>query len=232
MDRDYAQYLLDKTRQDYNTIAEGFSSTRRFVWRGLESLYDYALPGEKVLDLGCGNGRLLQIFKEIDVDYTGVDSSEKLIEIAKKTYPNTKFEVADALNLPFPSNHFDKVYSIAVLHHIPSHELRKYFLEGVRRVLKPEGLFILTVWDVWRWRNFKKIFKFVLLKLIGRSKMDFKDIFVPWQQDCQRYVHCFSKKELIRLIKKSGFEVKETGTLKVSESKEKNIYIVAEKKNP
>ena len=79
MDRDYAQYLLKKTRQDYNLIAPQFSSTRRFVWRGLESLAKYILSREKVLDLGCGNGRLLQIFKDIDIDYTGIDGSQKLI---------------------------------------------------------------------------------------------------------------------------------------------------------
>ena len=132
MDKEYAKYLLNKTRQDYNAIAESFSSTRRFVWQGLEPLYNYALPREKVLDLGCGNGRLLQIFKEIDIDYTGVDSAEKLIEIAKKLYPNAKFQVVDALHLPFPTNHFDKIYSIAVLHHIPSNQLRLEFLDGVK----------------------------------------------------------------------------------------------------
>jgi SAM-dependent methyltransferase len=229
MDKNYAQYLLDKTHQDYNLIARDFSSTRRFIWQGLEPLYNYALPREKVLDLGCGNGRLLQIFKEIDIDYTGVDSSEKLIEIARKIYPNAKFEVADALHLTFPNNHFDKIYSIAVLHHIPSNELRLQFLEGVKRVLRPEGLFILTVWDLWRWRKLKTISKFAILKTLGKSQLDCKDIFVPWQGACQRYVHCFSKRELVGLIKRAGFKVKEIGTLKMPDSKENNIYIVAEK---
>lgn len=229
MDKEYAKRLLDKTRQDYNAIAKDFSSTRRFVWKGMEPLYNYALSGEKILDLGCGNGRLLQIFKEIDIDYTGADSSEKLIEIARKNYPNAKFEVADALHLSFPNNYFDKIYSVAVLHHIPSKELRLKFLEGVKRILKPDGMLILTVWDLWQWRKTKKLFKFALLKLLGRSKLDFKDIFVPWQKNCQRYVHCFTEKELKALIKKAGFKIKENGTLKMPDSKENNIYIVARK---
>jgi len=229
MNKEYTKYLLDKTRQDYNAIAESFSSTRRFVWQGLEPLYNYALPGEKVLDLGCGNGRLLQIFKEIDIDYIGVDSSEKLIEIAKKLYPNAKFQVADALHPPFPTNHFDKIYSVAVLHHIPSSQLRLEFLDGVKRVLKPDGLLILTVWDLWRWRRLGPIFKFTALKTLGRSKLDFKDIFVPWRGTRQRYVHCFTQGELKRLIEKAGFRIKEIGVLTIPQSKEKNIYIVAKK---
>ncbi|MBA7611940.1 Ubiquinone biosynthesis O-methyltransferase [subsurface metagenome] len=229
MNKEYAKYLLDKTRQDYNAIAESFSSTRRFIWRGLEPLYNYALPREKVLDLGCGNGRLLQIFKEIDIDYTGVDSSEKLIEIAKKLYPNAKFQVADALHPPFPTNHFDKIYSIAVLHHIPSSQLRLEFLDEVKRVLKPDGLLILTVWDLWRWWRLGPIFKFTILKTLGRSKLDFKDIFIPWRGMCQRYIHCFTQRELERLIERAGFKIKEVGVLTIPQSKEKNIYIVAKK---
>ena len=229
MDKEYAKYLLDKTREDYNAIADSFSNTRRFIWHGLEPLYDYALPREKVLDLGCGNGRLLQIFKEIDINYTGTDSCEKLIEIAKKNYPSANFQVVDALNLPFPTNHFDKVYSVAVLHHIPSEELRLKFLEGIKRVLKPNGLLIITVWDLWRWWRMGIIFKFALLQTLGKSKLDFKDILVPWRDMCQRYIHCFTPNELEELIKKAEFKIKEAGILTVPHNKEKNFYIVAKK---
>ena len=170
MDKKYAKYLLEKTRDDYNAIAEDFSSTRRFVWQGLEPLYHYASPRDKVLDLGCGNGRLLQIFKDIKINYTGVDNSEKLIEIAKKTYPSANFLVADALHLPFPSSYFDKVYSIAVLHHIPSKESRLKFLEEAKHVLRPGGLLILTVWDLWRGRGWKLNLKYGLLKILRLYK--------------------------------------------------------------
>lgn len=229
MDKNYAQYLLNKTRQDYNLIADQFSSTRRFAWQELEPLYHYVLPEEKVLDVGCGNGRLLSIFKDIDINYTGVDNSKKLIEIAKKTYPSAAFLVADALCLPFSANYFDKVYSVAVLHHIPSEELRLKFLEEAKRVLRPGGLLILTIWDLWRGRGWRWNLESGFLKILGKSKLDFKDIFVPWQGLCQRYIHCFTRRELKNLIEKAGFKVKEIGALKMSKGKESNIYVVAEK---
>ena len=153
MNRDYAKYLLDKTRQDYNLIAEDFSRTRGKMWEELKFLEEYIIDGEKVLDLGCGNGRLYELFKEKFVDYDGVDSAEKMIEIAKSRYPKIKFRVADALNLPFPENFFDKVISIAVLHHIPSEEFRLQFLKEVKRVLKPEGKVILLVWNLNIWKS-------------------------------------------------------------------------------
>jgi len=203
MEKDYAEYLLKKTKEDYNLIAEDFSRTREEIWPEMRFLFDdYLMAGEKVLDLGCGNGRWFELFKEKKVDYVGVDFSEKLIEIAKKNYPQAKFQMTDVLNLPFPNNYFDKIYSIAVLHHIPSEEFRLKSLKEAKRVLKPEGLLILTVWRFHEPKELYLILKYTILKLIRRSKLDRKDIFEPWGKKIKRYYHCFSKRELINLIKK------------------------------
>lgn len=232
MDGKYAKYLLEKTHQDYDTIAEHFSKTRNFVWEELKSLSQYSFAGERVLDLGCGNGRLLEIFKDKSIDYIGVDSSEKLIEIAKRKYPKAKFQKGDGLNLPFPANYFDKIYSIAVLHHIPSVKFRLRFLREAKRVLKPEGLLILTVWNLWQQKFLKYHLKFFFLKLIKKSKLDFKDVFYPWKNQAgevivQRYVHVFSKRELKKLVKKSGFKTKDIWIW--GKARRSNILLTAEK---
>lgn len=229
MDKEYAQYLLKNNRENYNLISEEFGGTRRFAWNELFPLAKYTSPGDRVLDLGCGNGRLQQIFKDIDIDYTGVDNSERLIEMAKKEYSDNKFQVADALKLPFTDNYFDKIYSIAVFHHIPSKELRQQFLQEAKRVLKPGGLLVLTVWNLWQLTGWKANFKYFASKILGLSKLDFKDVFVPWGKLCQRYIHCFTKKELEILAKKSGFQVKETGVLNRQKGRGSNIFIIAEK---
>jgi len=83
MDKNYAQYLLYKTRENYDLIAEPFSGTRQFIWEDLKPLAEYVKDGDKVLDVGCGNGRLLELFQGKNADYIGVDSSEELIKIAK-----------------------------------------------------------------------------------------------------------------------------------------------------
>ena len=98
-----------------------------------------------MLDLGCGNGRLYKMIEKLNVDYIGIDLSENLIKKAEELYPNAKFYVASALDLPFPDNMFDKIISIAVLHHIPSYKLRIKFMEEAYRVLKKDGQLILTV---------------------------------------------------------------------------------------
>ena len=229
MDKNYAKYLLDKTRRDYNLIAEDFSRSRDKLWEELRFLEKYVADSERVLDLGCGNGRLYELFRKKNVDYYGIDISEKLIEIAKKRYPQAKFWAVDALNLPFFDNFFDKVISIAVFHHVPSKELRARFLGEVKRVLKPGGTFILIVWNL---NSFKKSLIFVkygLGKILRRSNLDFGDAFLPWGEEILRYVHRFSKKELIKLLGENDFKVEKINILARENSKESNILVVAKK---
>lgn len=230
MNREYAEYLLNKTREDYNLIAEDFSRTREKPWEELKFLFDnYLIPGEKVLDLGCGNGRYFEFFKKRNIDYFGVDSSEKLIEIAKKRNPKARFQTADALNLPFPENYFDKVYSVAVLHQIPSDEFRLQFLKEVKRVLKLGGLLILTVWKFHQPKERYLLFKYTILKLIRKSKLDWKDIFEPWGKKTKRYYHWFSENELRNSVKEAGFKIEKIGIVKNKKGNRQNIYLIAEK---
>jgi len=93
----------------------------------------------------------LEILKKKDIDYIGIDSSEKLIKLAKKNFPEQKdkFQVGDILNLSLDDNTFNTVFSIAVLHHIPGKELQIESLKEIKRVLKKDGILIITVWNLW-----------------------------------------------------------------------------------
>ncbi|MCX6738066.1 MAG: class I SAM-dependent methyltransferase, partial [Candidatus Parcubacteria bacterium] len=196
-------------------------------------LQDYINSGDKILDLGCGNGRLKEIIGS-KADYYGVDVSGTLIRIANNKYPDGKFFVSKPLSLPFENDFFDKVFCLAVFHHIPSRAIRKEFLKEISRVLKPMGKVILTVWDLNDNKKAKKLlFRNALLKLIGKSKLDFKDVFYPWKNSVgdvviNRYIHIFSEKELEKIIESIGFIIKEKGILERSK-KGKNILIIAQK---
>ncbi len=197
--------ILKKNKDDYNLIADHFSNTRKYPWRGFKFIFEEISEGERVLDLGCGNGRFYQFLKEKDVDYVGVDKAEKLIEKARKEYPKAKFKTADALKLPFKDNSFDFVISIAVLHHMPSEKTRLQFLREAKRVLKKGGKLRISVWDLLK--TDKRIyFSDVGKKIAGRIGL--RDAFLPWKNDkgkiiTERYYHAFKKEELEKLAKEA-----------------------------
>lgn len=235
----YARDLLEKTKRDYEEIAEQFSDTRVKIWKDIMFLADFVKDGYKILDMGCGNGRLFELFKGKDIDYIGVDLSKKLIEIARdryKDYLNVKFLVRNALDTGFDENSFNLVYSIALLHQIPSKKYRLKFLNESKRILKSNGFLILTVWNLWQKKYIKNVLKtFILkIKIPGSTKLDFKDTFIPWKKKngtkINRYYHAFTIRELKKLIKEAGFKIINMGYTKRN-SKKPNIFLIAQKVN-
>ena len=230
MDEQYAKYLLERVNRNYNLIAKDFSRTRSKPWYESRFLFsDYLFSGDKVLDLGCGNGRNVIYFNEKLTEYYGVDNSSELISLAKKKYPQKDFRVNSALNLSFHGDFFDKVYSIAVLHQIPSEKLRLKFLKEAKRVLKPKGLLVLTVWKLNRIDHLMLALKSSFMKLIKKSKLDYGDVLIPWGDKIERYYHLFSEKGLAELVERAGFKTIEFGTIKSDDNDRQNVYIIAQK---
>jgi ubiquinone/menaquinone biosynthesis C-methylase UbiE len=205
--KETAQKLLRLSKKEYNVFASEFSATRPFFWRELEYLKKYVFRGDSVLDIGCGNGRLVDLLGDTDIEYTGVDFSKELIAIAQSTR-GTKgtFLKADALALPFEDSSFDVVYSVAVLHHIPSQENRKQFVREAFRVLKPGGVCVFTVWNIAQVKFLKTHILHGLKKIAGISELDFGDVIISFgKQKRQRYVHTFTKRSLQHLFGENGF---------------------------
>jgi ubiquinone/menaquinone biosynthesis C-methylase UbiE len=229
MKKELAEILLKRVYQDYNRIAPAFSKTRAFVWPELEFLAELVGPADKVLDLGCGNGRLAGLIRDKGADYLGVDPSERMLESARKKYPQQKFLKASGLALPFEKGCFDKIFAVAVLHHIPSRRLRLAFLREAGRVLKRSGLLAVTVWNLGQRRFLKYRLKHSLLKAAGRSGLDAGDIFYPFKNKrgeviSQRYLHGFSVAGLKRLSREAGLRVEKAGFLGKNK---RNIYLLA-----
>jgi len=210
MNKEYANYLLNKTIDDYNNIAAKFSSTRLYLSDDIMALKKYARHNDSVLDLGCGNGRLVELFREMEIKYTGGDSSGELIKIARERNPDKKFIILDPITLNFPDNAFDVVYCLSMFHHIPSTELRIDYLKEIRRVLKPKGLLVLTVWNLW---NRPGTVWSILKSGFFHPKLDLNDIFLPFKENngkalAMRYIHCFRDVELEKLLFEAGFNIR------------------------
>ncbi|OGZ39743.1 MAG: hypothetical protein A3B04_01740 [Candidatus Portnoybacteria bacterium RIFCSPLOWO2_02_FULL_39_11] len=231
MDINEAKKIMELNKHFYNLLAEDFSRTRANIWEEFKSLGEYWQDRDQVLDLGCGNGRFYDLVCRPgkNIKYFGVDNSERLIAMAKQNYPQGQFILNDGLELPFGDEFFDKVLCIAVLHHLPGYDLRREFLRQARRVLKKDGLLVLTTWFAApgkrRWRN---LLKYSWLKIIGRSKLDWGDFYEPWGNKGVRYFHNFSAKEMRNLLEDVGFKIESIGFL-TRKSGEKNLVVVARK---
>lgn len=101
--------------------------------------------GNKLLDAGCGDGRLLFELKDKNLDLYGIDYSEKAISFAKVFVPNANLSVQDlTAKLTFKDELFDYVVLMDVLEHIEPSKIPK-LLGEVSRVLKKNGVLVINV---------------------------------------------------------------------------------------
>lgn len=104
----------------------------------------------RVLDFGCGMGRLTRALGKRFGEAWGVDISERMIEAAKEANRNhggCHFVVNRERDLKqFPDSHFDLVLSFKVLQHVPKDVIPSYIAEFVR-VLRPGGLLLFQLPD-------------------------------------------------------------------------------------
>jgi ubiquinone/menaquinone biosynthesis C-methylase UbiE len=141
-----AKHLLKKVENDYDLIAEEFSETRKWLWPEFEGFKKYLKDGQTILDLGCGNGRLYELLKDLkDLEYIGVDNNKKFIQLAKEKFSSAKFLYGDLLSIPYNSK-VDILFSIASLHHIPSKRLRIKCIQEMKKLLTPKSTLIITVY--------------------------------------------------------------------------------------
>ncbi len=105
----------------------------------------HPLPGQRLLDVGCGNGAAaIHLASKFDLLVTGIDVDPEQIEAAiaaSHHRPGTRFLTASATELPFPNSEFDLVFTTMTTHHIPDWEQA---FEELIRVLKTEGHLIYS----------------------------------------------------------------------------------------
>jgi len=223
--------ILQETETGYNLISKKFSETRKHFWGSLDFIKKYTKNNDTVLDYGCGNGRLLELFVDKKIHYIGLDVSEKLLEFAKKKYSNVyfSFQKIESLSttIPLNSNYFNTIYSIATFHHLPSDFLRAKIANELYRTLKPGGYLIITVWNIWQKKYWKNILQNWWKKLINKSELDWNDCRITFTNNqgnvFNRYHHAFTANELKKLFLQTGFTVEKCSHLN------NNILLIAKK---
>lgn len=98
---------------------------------------------ERVLEIGCGAGRITEFFAKDFGEVWGIDISESMIKEAQhrlRSLSNMRLLATDGTTIPAPADYFDLVFSFIVFQHMPSEAVVRRNMEEIARVLKPGGV--------------------------------------------------------------------------------------------
>jgi 2-polyprenyl-3-methyl-5-hydroxy-6-metoxy-1,4-benzoquinol methylase len=131
---------------------------------------DYA--GKRVLDGGCGTGEYSCWYARQGANVTAVDLSEPSLAVGREYaqregIDNVRFQKQSVLNLEFPNDSFDYVYSMGVLHHTP--DPYRGFRE-LCRVLRPGGVLVVSLYN--RFGRLRHNLKQALIRRLAGDDVD------------------------------------------------------------
>lgn len=113
-----------------------------------ELLISYIHPGQRVLDVGCGTGPMVDFLCSRGLRYCGLDVAQSMLDSIAQRFRNTSYremielQVGSAEKIPYPDSSFDLYVGMGLLEYLP--DMQPTFNE-ITRVLKAEGLAILTI---------------------------------------------------------------------------------------
>ena len=145
-------------------------------------------PNPNILDVGCGPGRDMAWFESHNIDVTGVDYTQAMLELAR-TQVRGSLVQADMRKLPFKTHSVDGIWCNASLLHLPKTDSPAVLLE-FKRILKPAGILFLAVQEG------------------DGEHLETRDVY----GENQRFFARYSVPELTGLLEVAGFELLEHST--------------------
>jgi tRNA (uracil-5-)-methyltransferase TRM9 len=220
--------------ETWDAIAESFDTTRQKPWKFCVDFIRTLKNTDVAADVGCGNGRHLLPCAESCSHAVGVDISQNLLRIVQKKLHNKNIDNislihSDVVQLPLADNSLDAVLFIASLHNIQGKENRCHALQEIARVLKLNGVALISVWSRWQDMYYKHFMK----QFIFRSRK-FGDIDLFWRQqnlNVPRFYHLYSKGEFLRELRGARFHIQSIQSVKIHSKRfPDNYFAVVEKR--
>jgi tRNA (uracil-5-)-methyltransferase TRM9 len=245
MNEETSRQLLALNRAFYAAVAEPFNQTRYAESPGkarlLHCLAEFnAHDPLRVLDVGCGNGRLAWMLERLNrpVQYTGVDAEAQLLALAAQNtrtlhHVQTGWLQAD---LTDPTWHtrlahpyappYDVAVCLATLQHLPGFKLRAKILADLAKLTASTGRVVVSAWQfLTSERLAAKQLPWAEAE-IDPAQVEPGDALLPWQQGqyAVRYVHQIDQAELERLAASAQLTI---DTIFYADGKEGNLNLYA-----
>lgn len=194
-------------RMDNVLVNVGDMSLKRRARKIIEGLE--LKDTDRIIDVGCGDGFYLHLLSNISpkVDLTGFDHDQIVLNNAKKNLSSKKIKLVsgDVTKMQFKTSQFKKAIMTEVLEHVDDD---KKALAEVHRILKKNGLFLMTVpnikfpflWDPINW---------VLQNIFGTHISGTGFFAGIWA----RHLRLYEKSKLEKLIKQAGFKIEDSGEI-------------------
>jgi ubiquinone/menaquinone biosynthesis C-methylase UbiE len=101
------------------------------------------LKGMNILDVGCGTGSLLELYRRYDCNLYGIDRSPSMLEVARRRLGDSiRLDLGDATDMPYEEHQFDLIISMLSLHEM-AQPTRSGVISEMKRVLKHDGRILL-----------------------------------------------------------------------------------------
>lgn len=142
------------------------------------------LEGRKLLEIGCGIGRLTPFFQQSGADIVAVDYSMGMLRRASGSIPTIPFINATAAALPLSSGSFDSSVAVTVLQHIVDPDEFENALAEIQRVTRES----IVICDELRLEAPERVSPFTLLRTIDM----FEDLMPDWRLAEEKQFTCIS----------------------------------------
>ncbi len=139
--------IMLSIKETYNKIAEEWHMQHQTDdwWKNAtDTFITFLKKDDLVLDIGCGGGTKSKYLLNHGLKVTGIDISDKMIEIAKRENPAGNFYSMDLAEVKNLENDFDGIFIQAVLLHVPKDEVAEKFKDIVSK-LKVGGFIYASV---------------------------------------------------------------------------------------
>ena len=190
MDNSLTQVEKDYVKNVYENIAERFNHTRSYKWDWINDFLNQYKDNSLIYDLGFGNGRNMNYD---NLRFIGVDNCNNFINICKSK--NLNVINSNIIDIPLQNDSADAIICIAVLHQLSNEINRIKALTEMKRLVKPGGKILLSVWSINQPQKTRRKFN------------NYGNNIVLWNnygKIYERYYYIFKLDEIKTLFKKAG----------------------------